>query len=106
MTISLQWWKQTQQTKSWPYFLSLVAEVFWTLSVMRAFILVHGVLEDLLQCKVSMCKYCMFVQWNTYCVWHAFAYTLAGLGSGIYTEDTAGGVGEVRSIGHGKGEKR
>jgi len=35
---------------------------------MRAFILVHGVLEDLLQCKVSMCKSCMFVQCNTYCV--------------------------------------
>jgi hypothetical protein len=40
------------------------------------------------------------------CVWHAFAYTLAGLGSGMYTKDTAGGVGEVCSIGHGVGEKR
>jgi hypothetical protein len=40
---------------------------------MRAFILVHGVLEDLLQCEVSLCKYCMFVQWNTDCV---FVYYL------------------------------
>lgn len=31
---------------------------------------------------------------------------LAGLGSGMYTEDTAGGVGEVHSIGLGIGGKR
>jgi hypothetical protein len=33
-------------------------------------------------------------------------YTLAGLASGMYTEDSAGGVGEVCSIGHGIGDKR
>jgi hypothetical protein len=68
VTMSLQCCRQTLQARSWPYFLSLVTGVFWSLSVVRAFILVHGVLEDLLQCKVSLCKYCTFVQGNAYCV--------------------------------------